>query len=75
MALMGVNKELTDPFQRGFVSIPLASAGLLDLAFFHAASETRDGGKAPLSTFMNQQIRKITVVLLIFVGINFLLIE
>lgn len=44
MALMGVNKELSDPFQRGFVSIPLASAGLLDLAFFHAASETRDGG-------------------------------
>ncbi|XP_062576712.1 transmembrane protein 232-like [Saccostrea cucullata] len=44
MALMGVNKELTDPFQRGFVSIPLVSAGLLDLAFFHAASEARDGG-------------------------------
>ena len=44
MALMGVNRELTDPFQRGYVSIPLTSAGLLDLAFFHAANETRDGG-------------------------------
>lgn len=44
MALMGVNRELTDPFQRGYVSIPLISAGLLDLAFFHAANETRDGG-------------------------------
>ncbi|XP_048772983.2 transmembrane protein 232-like isoform X2 [Ostrea edulis] len=44
MALMGVNKELTEPFQRGYVSIPLTSAGLLDLAFFHAATETRDGG-------------------------------
>jgi hypothetical protein len=45
MALMGVNRDLSEPFQRGFISIPLISAGLLDLAFFHAVSETTDGGR------------------------------
>ena len=44
MALMGVNKETADPFKRGFTSVPLPSAGLLDLAFFRALNEAKDGG-------------------------------
>ncbi|KAK3085879.1 hypothetical protein FSP39_009975 [Pinctada imbricata] len=44
MALMGLNKEVSEPFQRGYISVPLASAGLIDLAFFHATNEIRDGG-------------------------------
>lgn len=44
MALMGLNKEVSEPFQRGYISIPLVSAGLIDLAFFHATNEIRDGG-------------------------------
>lgn len=42
---MGVNREIADPFKRGFTSVPLPSAGLLDLAFFKALNEVRDGGK------------------------------
>jgi hypothetical protein len=45
MALMGINKEVSEPFKRGYTSVPLVSAGLLDLAFFHATNEVRDGGK------------------------------
>ena len=44
MALMGINKEVSEPFKRGYTSVPLVSAGLLDLAFFHATNEVRDGG-------------------------------
>ena len=42
---MGVNKDIADPFKRGFTSVPLPSAGLLDLAFFRALHEAKDGGK------------------------------
>ena len=45
LALMGVNRDMADPFKRGFTSVPLPSAGLLDLAFFKAINETKDGGK------------------------------
>ena len=48
MALMGVNKDIADPFKRGFTSVPLPSAGLLDLAFFRALHETKDGGRIRL---------------------------
>ena len=41
---MGINKEVSEPFKRGYTSVPLVSAGLLDLAFFHATNEVRDGG-------------------------------
>lgn len=44
IALMGINKEVSEPFKRGYTSVPLVSAGLLDLAFFHATNEVRDGG-------------------------------
>ena len=44
LALMGVNRETADPFKRGFTSVPLPSAGLLDLAFFKAINEAKDGG-------------------------------
>ncbi|KAJ8297545.1 hypothetical protein KUTeg_024076 [Tegillarca granosa] len=44
VALMGNNREVAEPFKRGVISIPLKSAGLLDLAFFHAANEIKDGG-------------------------------
>ena len=45
LALMGSNQDIADPFKRGYNNLPLHSAGLLDLAFFRAVSETRDGGK------------------------------
>lgn len=45
IALMGINKDVSEPFKRGYTSVPLTSAGLLDLAFFHATNEVRDGGK------------------------------
>lgn len=45
IALMGINKDVSEPFKRGYSSVPLVSAGLLDLAFFHATNEVRDGGK------------------------------
>ncbi|XP_052078654.1 transmembrane protein 232-like isoform X2 [Mytilus californianus] len=44
IALMGINKDVSEPFKRGYSSVPLVSAGLLDLAFFHATNEVRDGG-------------------------------
>ena len=52
MALMGVNKDIADPFKRGFTSVPLPSAGLLDLAFFRALHETKDGGNYKISLFV-----------------------
>jgi len=45
MALMGNNKDITIPVQHHYSSVPLPSAGLLDLAFFHATQETKDGGE------------------------------
>ncbi|XP_052795602.1 uncharacterized protein LOC128228360 isoform X2 [Mya arenaria] len=44
MALMGMNRDIADPFKRGYTVVPLHSAGLLDLAFFRAMTETKDGG-------------------------------
>ncbi|XP_060593523.1 transmembrane protein 232-like isoform X2 [Ruditapes philippinarum] len=44
LALMGTNQDVADPFKRGYNNLPLHSAGLLDLAFFKAVSEARDGG-------------------------------
>lgn len=44
LALMGTNQDVADPFKRGILSRPLSSAGLLDLAFFHALNEQQDGG-------------------------------
>ncbi|KAL3880654.1 hypothetical protein ACJMK2_032876 [Sinanodonta woodiana] len=43
-ALMGSNRDLSDPFKRVYPSVPLQSAGLLDLAFFKPINEARDGG-------------------------------
>lgn len=44
MALMGINNDVADPFKRGYLSLPLPSAGLLDLAFFKAQTEVPDKG-------------------------------
>ncbi|XP_053389979.1 uncharacterized protein LOC128552922 isoform X3 [Mercenaria mercenaria] len=44
LALMGLNQDVADPFKRGYNNLPLHSAGLLDLAFFKAVNESRDGG-------------------------------
>ncbi|XP_052278054.1 uncharacterized protein LOC127876689 isoform X2 [Dreissena polymorpha] len=44
MALMGMNQDIADPFKRGWSMVPLHSAGLLDLAFFRAMTESKDGG-------------------------------
>ncbi|KAK3577758.1 hypothetical protein CHS0354_017457 [Potamilus streckersoni] len=43
-ALMGNNRDLSDPFKRVYPSVPLQSAGLLDLAFFKPIIEANDGG-------------------------------
>ena len=53
MALMGINKEVSEPFKRGYTSVPLVSAGLLDLAFFHATNEVRDGGNVMSYFFLS----------------------
>ncbi|XP_041358680.1 transmembrane protein 232-like isoform X2 [Gigantopelta aegis] len=44
MALVGHNKDLMDPVRRLFTTVPLPSAGLIDLAFFHPLNEVKDGG-------------------------------
>ncbi|KAL4230935.1 hypothetical protein ACF0H5_011309 [Mactra antiquata] len=44
MALMGTNSDITEPFKRGNAKLPLYSAGLLDLAFFKALTESTDKG-------------------------------
>jgi len=49
VALMGINHDVADPFRRGYSSVPLHSAGLLDLAFFRAMTETKDGGNRVLN--------------------------
>lgn len=44
LALMGSNRDIADPFKRSNNTLPLHSAGLLDMAFFKAVNESRDGG-------------------------------
>ncbi|ESO94973.1 hypothetical protein LOTGIDRAFT_232123 [Lottia gigantea] len=44
MALVGLNTDITEPYRRGYGIIPLVSAGLIDLAFFHTSVENHDGG-------------------------------
>ncbi|XP_060065301.1 transmembrane protein 232-like isoform X1 [Ylistrum balloti] len=44
MALIGNNKDVTNPVRYHVHNLPLKSSGLLDLAFFHATNEVRDGG-------------------------------
>ena len=45
MALVGLNRDLMDPVRRLFTTVPLPSAGLIDLAFFHPLNEVKDGGQ------------------------------
>ncbi|XP_050415849.2 uncharacterized protein LOC126829773 [Patella vulgata] len=44
MALVGLNEDMTEAYRRGHGQIPLPSAGLIDLAFFHTKMEKQDGG-------------------------------
>ncbi|KAK7096660.1 transmembrane protein 232-like [Littorina saxatilis] len=44
MALVGTNLRLAEPQHRVITTIQLPSAGLLDLAAFHALNEATDGG-------------------------------
>ena len=45
MALVGTNVRLAEPQHRMITTIQLPSAGLLDLAVFHALNEATDGGE------------------------------
>ena len=48
MALVGTNVRLAEPQHRMVTTIQLPSAGLLDLAAFHALNEATDGGEYKL---------------------------
>ncbi|XP_067661343.1 transmembrane protein 232-like [Haliotis asinina] len=44
MAMAGINKDLLEPMRRGYTTVPLPSAGLIDLVYFKPLHEVRDGG-------------------------------
>lgn len=44
LALIGNNKDVSTPVRHHVRNLPLKSTGLLDLAFFHATNEVKDGG-------------------------------
>ncbi|XP_064599002.1 uncharacterized protein LOC135465646 isoform X2 [Liolophura sinensis] len=44
-ALVGDNEDFREVLRRRITQMPLSSAGLLDLAFFHSATDSKDGSE------------------------------